>query len=111
MDFKKELKLFYLLIKKKYCEIESVEDISEPERFFLDTFISIQTLDISLTLEIESVQNGLTIIDKKEHDQKYNKTKKLYSDLKIHVGNVDCECSIEEWHLKDIVSKLTIKFF
>ena len=55
MDFKKELKLFYLLIKKKYCEIESVEDISEPERFFLDTFISIQTLDISLTLEIESV--------------------------------------------------------
>ena len=32
-------------------------------------------------LEIESVRNGVTIIDKTEHDKKYNITKKLYSDL------------------------------
>ena len=36
--------------------------------------------------------------------------KKLYSDLKNHVGIVDCEYSMEEWYLKDIVSKRTIKF-
>ena len=61
-------------------------------------------------LEIESVRNGVTIIDKTEHDKKYNITKKLYRDLKNHVGNVDCECSMEESYLKGIVSKLTIKF-
>ena len=63
-----------------------------------------------MLLEIEPVKNRETIIDNKEHENKYNKTKKLYSDLKNHVGNVDCECSMEEWYLKDIVSKLTIKF-
>ena len=51
----------------------------------------------------------MTIIDNKEHENKYNKTKKLYSDLKNHVEFVDCECSMEEWYLKDILSKLTIK--
>ena len=54
------------------------------------------TLDSSLLLEIESVKNGVIIIDNKEHENKYNKTKKLYSDLKNHVGIVDCECSMEE---------------
>ena len=40
----------------------------------------------------------------------WNLTKKLYIDLKKHIGNVHCDCSIEEWYLVDIVSKLTIKF-
>ena len=63
-----------------------------------------------MLLAIKSVKNGVTILDNKEHENKYNKTKKLYSDLKNHVGIVDCECLMEEWYLKDIVSKLTIKF-
>ena len=74
MDLKKELKIFYLLIKKEDCVIESVKEISEPERLFLDNFISISILDSCLILEIESVRNGVTIIDNKEHGKKYNIT-------------------------------------
>ena len=98
------------IIKKKDCVIESLQETSEPERFFLDNFIPMSTLDSSLLLEIESVKNGVTIINNMEHENKYNKTKKSYSDLNNHVGIVDCECSMEEWYLKYIVSKLTIKF-
>ena len=83
------------IIKKKYFVIESLQETSEPERFFLENFISISTLDSSLMLEIESVKNGVTIIDNKEHENKYNKTKKLYRDLKNHVDIVDCECLME----------------
>ena len=91
--------MFCLLIKKKDCVIDFVKEISDPERLFLDNFISISTWDSCLTLEIESVRNGVKIIDNKEHDKTYNKTKKLYNDLNNHVGNignVDCECSMEE---------------
>ena len=102
--------MFCLLSKMKDCVIESLQQTSEPERFFLDNFIPMSTLDNSLLLEIESVKNGDTIIDNKEHENKYNKTKKLYRELKNHVSNVDCECSMEEWYLKVIVSKLTIEF-
>ena len=110
IDLKKDLKMFCLLIKNKDCVIESLQEILEPERFFLDNFIPMSTLDSSLLLAIKSVKNGGTIIEKKEHENKYNRTKELYSDLKHHVGIVDCECSMEEWYLKDIVSKLTIEF-
>ena len=110
IDFKQDLRMFCLLIKNKDCVIESLQEILEPERFFLDNFIPISTLDSSLLLEIESVKNGDTIIDNKEHENKYNKTKKIYRELKVHVGNVDCECSMEEFYLKDIVSKLIIEF-
>ena len=109
-DFKKDLKIFCLLSRKKDCVIESLQETSEPERFFLDNFIPMSTLDSSLLLEIESVKNGDTVIDNKEHENKYNKTKNLYQELKNHVDNVDCECAMEVWHLKDIVSKLTIEF-
>ena len=102
--------MFCLLSKNKDCVIESLQETSEPERFFLDNFIPMSTLDSSLLLAIKSVKNGGTIIEKKEHENKYNRTKELYSDLKHHVGIVDCECSMEEWYLKDIVSKLTIEF-
>ena len=108
-DFKKDLKMFCLLSKNKDCVVDLQETL-EPERFFLDNFIPMSTLESSLLLQIESVTNGDTVIEVKEHENKYNKTKKLYSALKNHVGSVDCECSMEEWYLKDIVSKLTIEF-
>ena len=109
MFFKKDLKMFCLSSKKKDCVVDLQETL-EPERFFLDNFIPMSTLESSLLLQIDSVTNGHTVIEVKEHENKYNKTKKLYSDLKNHVGIVDCECSMEEWYLKDIVSKLTIEF-
>ena len=80
MNFKQELKSYCLLIKK--------------ENFFLDNFISILTLDRCLKSEIESIKNGMTIIEKKEHDKKYKTTNKLYIDLKNYIGNVNCECSM-----------------
>ena len=67
-----------LLSQKKNYVIESLQETLEPERFFLDNFIPMSTLDSSLLLEIESVKNGGTIIENKEHENKYNKTKKLY---------------------------------
>ena len=109
MDFKQEFKSYCLLIKIKYCVKYSGRKIIKPEPFFLDNFISIATLDCCFNLEIKSIRNGVTIIDKKEHE-KCDLTKKLYIDLKKYVGNVDCDCSMKEWNLKDIMSKLTINF-
>ena len=96
IDFKQDLRMFCLSSKKKDCVIESLQETSEPKRFFLDNFIPISTFDSSLLLEIESVKNGVTIIDNKEHENKYNKTKKLYSVLRNDVVNLDCECPMEE---------------
>ena len=57
IDLKKDLKMFCLLIKNKDCVIESLQEILEPERFFLDNFIPMSTLYSSLWLAIESVKN------------------------------------------------------
>ena len=49
----------------KDCVIESLQQTSEPERFFLDNFIPMSTLDSSLLLKIDSVKNRVTTIDNK----------------------------------------------
>ena len=64
-DLKKDLNMFCLLSKKKDCVIESLQETSEPERFFLDNFIPMSTLDSSLLLKIDSVKNRVTTIDHK----------------------------------------------
>ena len=68
LDFKQEFKSYCLLIKIKYCVKYSGRKIIKPEPFFLDNFISIATLDCCFNLEIKSIRNGVTIIDKKEHE-------------------------------------------
>ena len=97
---KKELQSFCLLIRK-----EDVEEVKIPDEMFLDNFISISALNYSLDSEI--INNNF--MDLEEHENNLNKTKTLFKSMSNHFGKIDCNCSMDEWFLKNIVSKLTIK--